>query len=125
MRGALLVSAGAVAGANLRYGIGLLFARTAPTAFPWATFLINVTGSFVLGAFLGWAALRLPDAGWRLLVAVGFCGAYTTFSTFSLEVYDLLRQRAVLVAAAYVAGSVVAGVAGVAAGDAVAGGGAA
>jgi len=106
---ALLVSLGAVFGANARYWIGVLFARTVTPGFPWATLTINVSGSLLLGGFIGFAARRMPHPGWSLVVAVGFCGAYTTFSTFSYEVFSLLQSRAVALAAGYVAASVVVG----------------
>ncbi|MHB8718425.1 MAG: fluoride efflux transporter CrcB [Candidatus Dormibacteria bacterium] len=113
-----LIGAGAVAGANLRYWVGIWFARFAAPAFPWSTLTINVSGSLILGTFLGYASLRLSAApGWRLLVAVGFCGAYTTFSTFSYELFSFVRQRALLIALLYMTASVLAGVAGVALGD--------
>jgi CrcB protein len=112
----LLISAGAVLGANARYWLGVLFARAVTPGFPWATLTVNLSGSLLLGGFLGWAARRLPHPGWSLVVAVGFCGAYTTFSTFGYEVFDLLQSRAVAMAAGYVAASVVLGLAAVALG---------
>lgn len=115
----LLISLGAVAGANARYWLGVLFARAVTPGFPWATLTINVSGSLLLGGFLGWAARRLPHPGWSLVIAVGFCGAYTTFSTFSYEWFNLLQSRAVAMAVAYVAASVVLGLAAVALGWAV------
>lgn len=113
---ALLVSAGAVLGANARYWLGVLFARAVTPGFPWATLTINVTGSLVLGGFMGWAAHRMPHPGWSLVVGVGFCGAYTTFSTFSYELFSMLQARTLLLAAAYVAASVLLGLGAVALG---------
>jgi CrcB protein len=112
----LLVSAGAVLGANARYWLGLLFARTVAPGFPWATYTINVSGSLLLGGFLGWTAHRMPHPGWSLVVAVGFCGAYTTFSTFGYELFTMLQERSVGQALAYVAGSVLLGLGAVALG---------
>jgi fluoride exporter len=105
----LLVSLGAVLGANARYWLGLLFARVVTPGFPWATLTVNVSGSLLLGGFLGFAAQRMPHPNWTLAVAVGFCGAYTTLSTFSYETFSLLQSRAVAMAAGYVAASVVLG----------------
>src|SRR5258708_22987507 len=102
----LLISAGAVVGANARYWVGVLFARLDVTGIPWWTLFINVSGSLVLGVFLGFAARRVPDPGWTFVVAVGFCGAYTTFSTFSYEVFTMLQAHAVGQAVGYVAASV-------------------
>jgi CrcB protein len=108
---ASLVAAGAACGGLLRWGVGLAFARWLGTAFPWGTLLINVTGCLFLGWFGKWLANRLPPRSeeLRLFVAVGFCGAYTTFSTFELEAAGLLRDAAGGLAALYLAGSVVLG----------------
>jgi fluoride exporter len=116
---ALLISLGAVFGANARYWLGVLFARVVTPGFPWATLTVNVSGSLLLGGFLGYAARRLPHPGWSLVVAVGFCGAYTTFSTFGYELFSMLQSRTVALALGYVAASVVLGVVAVALGWAV------
>lgn len=105
MKFALIALAGAV-GALARYGIG---AAVGERSFPWATLGINVTGSFLLGLVVGIAVWRgWPETATAPL-AVGLLGAYTTFSTFSFETYDLARSDRVLVAAAYVAASVIGG----------------
>ena len=113
---ALLVSAGAVLGANARYWLGVLFSRVVTPGFPWATLTINLSGSLLLGGFLGFAARRMPHPDWSLVVAVGFCGSYTTFSTFGYEVFSLLQSRAVATALGYVAASTVVGLGAVALG---------
>lgn len=89
----LAVAAGGALGAALRYYIGgTVFARTL-TPFPLATFVINVTGSFVIGFFLTLATERLSvSPHLRLAVAVGFVGAYTTFSTFEYETIRLIEE---------------------------------
>lgn len=111
----LLMFGGGV-GANARYWLGLLIRTLQGTvAFPWATFAINVSGSIVLG-FAAALFLHHPDEprkNWYLLLGTGFCGGFTTFSTFSLETLELLQEGRLLTAAAYVFGSVVAGVFGV------------
>ena len=112
----LLLSAGAVAGANARYWVGVAFLRTIPLTFPWATLTINVTGGLVLGGFIGFIGQRPQDPGWSMLIAVGFCGAYTTFSTFSYETFALLQARELLSALTYTLGSVGLGLAAVTAG---------
>ena len=89
----LIVGTGGFIGANARFIISTLFAKRFGTAFPYGTVFINVTGSFVLGLFLALAAHSLlNDAVYRWLIAVGFCGGYTTFSTFSYESLVLLRE---------------------------------
>jgi fluoride exporter len=90
----LAVAAGSACGGMLRYFLGsTLLARTA-APFPSATFVINITGSFVVGFFLTLATERLQlSAHLRLAVAVGFVGAYTTFSTLEYETLRLAEER--------------------------------
>jgi len=89
----LYISIGAVVGACARYLLSNYVARHAVGAFPYGTLLINLTGSLVLGFFLILATERLfLDARWRLLVAVGFCGSYTTFSSYAFESFALMEQ---------------------------------
>src|SRR3954464_6018675 len=100
-----LVVAGAGAlGAVSRYAVSLLFTWT---TFPLGTFLINLTGSFILGWFMVafGEKVALSDP-WRLAIAVGFLGAYTTFSSFMYESDKMLQNADWLRAAAYLAGSV-------------------
>lgn len=106
----LAVGAGGFLGAVTRWGVALLVARFWSRDLPLGTFLINVTGSFVLGLFSTLAAERL-DLGpaWRLFVATGFVGAYTTFSTFEYETQRLVETGATGWALAYVLSSVAAG----------------
>jgi CrcB protein len=77
---------------------------TAPSRnLPYATLFINVTGSFVLGLFLTWSTARVSvDPRWRLLIAVGFCGGYTTYSTYAYETFMLLQRSQWVVLVAYV-----------------------
>ncbi len=89
----LWVSLGAIAGANLRYFAGQYIARIFPSSLPYGTLLVNVTGSFILAVFLVWTTERvLADPRWRLIVAVGFCGGYTTFSSYAYETFALFEQ---------------------------------
>lgn len=93
MKDVLWVSLGAAFGANLRYGITRLIGHLVPFPFPAGTLLINITGSFMLGLFFEWARGRFgADQTWRLIFAVGFCGGYTTFSSFAWESIDLWRM---------------------------------
>ncbi len=89
----LWIAVGAVAGASVRYFLSGLIARNFSATFPYSTLLINVTGSLVLGFFVVYSTDRvLLDPRWRLLVAVGFCGSYTTFSSYAFESFALLEQ---------------------------------
>jgi len=89
----LWIAVGAIAGASARYFLSGLVARNVSATFPYGTLLINVTGSLVLGFFLVYSTERaLLDPRWRLLVAVGFCGSYTTFSSYAFESFSLMEQ---------------------------------
>jgi CrcB protein len=113
----LYVSLGAVVGANARYFLSLWAAERLGTGFPYGTFLVNVTGSFLIGLFLTLIADRLVDnPAWRLLLVTGFCGGYTTFSTYSYEGIVLLQQGAYGLAALYLVGSMAVGLLAVVAG---------
>ena len=109
-----VVAIGGALGAVTRYGVAVLVARFWTGEFPLATFLINVSGSFILGFFATFAAEKSTlDPLWRLLVATGFVGAYTTFSTFEYETQALTETGATMIAVANVVGSVIAGFAAV------------
>jgi CrcB protein len=90
------VAVAGATGAPIRYLVDVLVEQRARGAFPWGTFVINVTGSFLLGLLTGLALHhglgRLP----KTLLGAGFCGAYTTFSTFSYETVRLLEEGAFL-----------------------------
>lgn len=104
-----LIGLGGAAGANARYWVGLWF-RAQPWAqqFTWGTFVINLSGSLLLGVV---SALFRDRAGpGFLLLGTGFCGGFTTFSTFSLEVAEAIQKGRWDLAALYVATSVVGGV---------------
>jgi CrcB protein len=107
----LIISAGAILGANARYWIGDWAAKKIGTSFPYGTFIINFTGSLLIGFFLTLATERLIiDPRWRLLIAVGFLGAYTTFSTYAYESFNLIINGQWLEGAINIFGSTVLGV---------------
>ena len=87
------IAAGSALGGVSRYLLGGLVQRAAGTGFPVGTLVINVTGSFLLGLFLRYAVdtpTITPE--WRAFLTVGFCGGYTTFSTFSYETLALMED---------------------------------
>jgi len=89
----LWIALGAVVGASARYFLSTQIARHFSTTFPYGTLLINLTGSLVLGFFLVYSSERvLLEPRWRLLVAIGFCGSYTTFSSYAYESFALIEQ---------------------------------
>lgn len=106
------VALGSALGGSARYALSLWIQRTSSGTFPVATFLINVTGSFALG-FLARGVTATPawSPAMRLALTTGFCGGYTTFSTFSLETYTLLESGQWRQASLYVVLSVVVSVA--------------
>lgn len=94
LREYLWVSLGGIVGACARYFLSRFTARIMGTGFPWGTLFINITGSFVLGLFLVYTTERVfVDPKWRLMVAIGFCGAYTTFSSYAYESMVYFQQR--------------------------------
>jgi len=102
----LWIAVGAVAGASARYFLSGFIARHFSAVFPFGTLLINISGSLVLGFFLVLSSERaLIDPRWRLLVAIGFCGSYTTFSSYAFETFAFVEQGRWLLVAANIAGS--------------------
>lgn len=99
MRELLIVGTGGFLGAIGRYGVSLAFAGS---AFPYATLIVNVVGSFAIGLVAGWVESGTLEEAHRQFVAVGLLGALTTFSTFSLETLMLLRAGSYAMAGASV-----------------------
>jgi len=114
------VALGGAIGAVARYLINISPLAGAVGKFPLPTFLINVSGSFLIGLLMMALAGRFEaNDNLRLVLIVGFLGAFTTFSTFEAEIYELILERELLTAFVYLALSVMVGFAGVLAGSAV------
>ncbi|KUM73333.1 fluoride efflux transporter CrcB [Streptomyces curacoi] len=105
----LLVIAGAVVGAPLRYLTDRAVQSRHDSVFPWGTFAVNVTGCLVLGLLTGAAAAGAAGSHLQLLLGTGLCGALTTYSTFSYETLRLTETGAGLYAVVNIVGSVTAG----------------
>jgi CrcB protein len=106
----LVIGLGGFLGANARYLVGSWCIERFGRSFPYGTLVVNVSGSFILGFFLVLITDRVVlHPHWRLFFAIGFLGAYTTFSTFSFESIALLQNRALFPALANMVGSVVLG----------------
>ncbi len=100
---------GGAIGSVSRFGLGLAMLRLTGPRFPWGTLLINVLGSFIIGYFGALAGadgrLSAPEEI-KVFVLVGFCGGFTTFSSFSLQTFILFRSGEALLGGLYIVGSV-------------------
>ncbi len=113
----LLVFIGGGLGSSLRHLINVISIRSLGTAFPFHTFIINITGSTVMGLIAGYLAFKGEAAqSWRLFLITGILGGYTTFSAFSLDAALLYERGEIGLALLYVLGSVVLSIAGLFAG---------
>ncbi|WP_342415166.1 fluoride efflux transporter CrcB [Paenibacillus sp. FSL R10-2782] len=109
-------AAGGMVGTLARYGLGMWAGKRFGIAFPWGTWIINISGSFLLGWLYGeFTQHNLSLALWMLL-GTGFCGGYTTFSTFGYESLQLMERKEYRCMAVYVLSSVVVGAAATAVG---------
>lgn len=111
----LWVFIGGGLGSLLRYAFGL-WLRGQAEAFPWPTFAANLLSCLLLGLLAGYAVRHDMPLSWRLLLLTGFCGGFSTFSTFSLETFQLLQLGRQLAALTYVVVSLLSGLLGIVAG---------
>ncbi len=111
----LLVGIGGILGSITRYSAGKFIAKKFRRTFPLATFIINITGAFLLGV----VSTASMGGNCRLILADGFLGAYTTFSTFMYEGFSLFRGNKILNASLYISGSIIIGILGFMAGAAI------
>jgi CrcB protein len=121
IRAPIAISLGAIPGALSRYYLTILFAKWLGPSFPYGTFAINITGAVIMGLFTTLAverAIVAPDL--RLLIATGFLGSYTTFSTYALDTSTLLRQGSYGYGLFYWVGSAMLGLVGLEIGSAIA-----
>ena len=104
------VAFGGALGASARYGVDRLVERTLGGLFPWSTFLINLSGCFLIGLFTAAFVDRHHVPAWlRIGIVMGVIGGYTTFSTFAAEALDLDEIHHIAVSSAYVVASVALG----------------
>jgi CrcB protein len=101
----------AAVGAVARYALDTFISHRVQGAFPWGTFVINVCGSLTLGVVTGLALYHGLGSQSRLVLGTGFCGAFTTFSTFTFETVRLAEERATTEAAVNLGGTLIAGAA--------------
>jgi CrcB protein len=104
----LAVAIGGAAGSVARLLVGFGSTKVFGLAFPWGTLIVNVAGSFLIGLLVESFALRWNlSQAWQAFLTIGFCGGFTTFSTFSLDCYALVQRGEIGLAALYVIASVV------------------
>jgi CrcB protein len=102
------IAVGAAVGGLARYYLASTIQQRFGVTFPWGTLVVNVTGCLLIGFFIRYSlATPAVSAEMRAVLTIGFCGGYTTFSTFSFETAALLEEGQYERAGAYVAGSVV------------------
>ena len=102
------VAAGGAIGAVLRHSANVFALKLFGDGFPWGTLIVNVLGSFIMGALVAWFAhVWQPSHEVRALLITGVLGAFTTFSTFSLDVATLWERNALIPAAGYITSSVI------------------
>jgi len=105
-----MIAIGGALGAIARFQIAAMVQARVPVGFPYGTFVVNVSGCFIMGFATALLAERLVvHPNWRYLVPIGFVGAYTTFSTFELETFRAVSEQAWPIAGANVVGSFVVG----------------
>ena len=117
MKVIFIIALGGAIGSVSRYGVQSYMYKLYPLAFPMGTFLVNITGCLLIGIFYGLSEkgnMLTPE--WRLFLTTGFCGGFTTFSTFAFENVSLLKNSDFLYFGLYLLGSVVLGIVGVYAG---------
>ena len=113
MRLLLLASLGGGIGAGARHLVNVSAMRLLGAAYPWATLVVNVTGSLAMGLLVAWLARRMPmSTDLRVFLATGVLGGFTTFSAFSLDAVTLSERGEMAMAVMYVAMSVVLSIAG-------------
>ena len=106
----VMVGIGGFVGAITRFWVGVYIANRMGTRFPYGTFVINISGSFIIGLVITVLAERSSwSPNWRYLIPVGFVGAYTTFSTFEFETLRAIQDGQIAIGMLNVFGSVIAG----------------
>lgn len=105
LKSILIVGFGGMIGSMARYIFGLAIK---PGSFPFATFIVNIAGSFIIGLVMGFALKNLSSSG-RLFLATGVCGGFTTFSAFSLECIELMKQHRYAMTLSYIVLTIVMG----------------
>lgn len=109
LKNILLVALGGGVGSVARFCCQYFLHKWYPSSFPVGTFLVNITGCFLIGLFMGSRSITLSPE-WRVLLVTGLCGGFTTFSSFAYENVQLLKSGSITTFLLYTAGSVVLGI---------------
>jgi CrcB protein len=105
-----MVGIGGCLGSILRFWLGSYIVSKMGTRFPYGTFVVNITGSFLVGLIFAWLTVRTSwSPNWRYLIPIGFIGGYTTFSSFEYETLRTIQDGQIGLGLLYVAASVVVG----------------
>ena len=106
--GFVWVALGGAIGSTARYGVNILAPRLLGEGFPWATFIVNIVGCFVMGALTAFLRTKMPDDETLLLfLTTGLMGGFTTFSAFSLDFFNLMQKGQMPVAVVYALASAI------------------
>ena len=105
LRNIMFVALGGALGSVCRY----LVARIIVTSFPWGTFTVNVLGSLLIGLLVGLTAKGIVSPEMKLILVTGFCGGFTTFSTFANESFSMMKAGDMMMTAFYVTASIIVG----------------
>jgi CrcB protein len=111
MRTLLIIGTGGFIGSIFRYLVSKSVQEKFTTAFPFGTLSVNILGCFLIGVVLSWSERGGLNADWRMFLATGICGGFTTFSAFSNETLALMRDGQWIYAGVYVASSIITGLA--------------
>ena len=106
----LLVGIGGFLGSIARYACSVFIGQKSLTDFPYATFIVNVVGAFILGLVYQWSAQQQTDSQVRIFLVTGFCGGFTTFSAFAFENYGLISNRSTATSLVYISLTIVTGI---------------
>jgi CrcB protein len=110
LRNILIVGTGGFIGTAMRYLVQVQVEKLMGSTFPLGTFLVNIAGSLIIGIVYGLAERgNILGPEWRLFLAVGLCGGFTTFSTFSADTLNLLKDNSIIQLLSYTGGSVLLG----------------
>lgn len=113
LKSLIYVGLGGFIGSVARYALHLMIGHRWQVVFPWSTLIVNISGCLAIGLLMGWFIKGdlLENTSWKLFLITGFCGGYTTFSTFGLDGINLLQQGHTTYFFTYILGSVLLGLA--------------